>query len=202
MTERPPDVPAAMREAFADRRVAAAWNMFSVSDGPNQAAALGGLVRLLEKRGLTLSDVAIAVTTPMIIEKRGAASFADVVDGMGSAFDEVRARARRAADAATVHRPMDRRHVQGRDIPETITGVVRISATEPNRTGMVTTFHVDSVESGRTTTYGPITAISESIRSSLSRAADATTPRRVTISIRRPMHAMQNPSARRIVFET
>lgn len=202
MAERPSDVPAAMREAFADRRIAAAWNMFAVSEGPNQTAALGGFVRLLEKRGLTLSDIPTTVAAPkvverVVVEKRAAPSFSDFASGMDSAFGDVAVRARRAATAGGDPR---RRHVQGRDVPEAVTGTVRIADTEPNRTGLVTRFYVDSVDGDRMTTYGPITAISQSIRASLMRAADPQATRVVTIGIRRPNHIMKDPSARNVVF--
>ena len=159
MTERPQDVPAAMREAFAGHRTASAWNLLA-SSGPNERlAALLGFERLLAAQGLVLADVATAIAAipaPDLPKAR-----TDRNDGFDAAdfrgFGGVHARAAWPTEpGAPGPAAMDgdgRRIVKDVAVPETVIGRIRISERRPTRgSGEMLVFTAET----ESTVYGPM----------------------------------------------
>lgn len=155
MTDRPQNVPAAMRDAFNDRRVAAAWNMFALAEGSDQIAALGGFTRLLAKYGLTLADISEALLRNPLAAFQEASAFV---------WPEPAAKAHAGPFGGAKpapEKPLRRSFKHGLDIPSLITGVVTYVDEGRSRTGRMLTINVEAHEGGLTTIYGPLVVFSQ-----------------------------------------
>lgn len=155
MPERPHDVPAAMRAAFEEHRVVAAWNMMALSDDENRMAALRGFERLLVARGLRLEDMTatvLAVPTGRNA-RRGRSAFERMVDDV---VDEPTPAEPRRGRSATTPENLPLR--SGEAIPAQIRGHVRIveddGVLDGERPVAMLTFSVVSQDA----VYGPIVA--------------------------------------------
>lgn len=155
MTSRPVNVPAAMREAFSDRRIAAAWNMFAMADGSDQIAALGGFTRLIAKHGLTLADMSEAIAGNVLQPQQDASAFVwpePAAKADASPFG--------AARGAQGHKSAFRSFKQGIEIPRLITGLVTYIDEGTSRTGRMLTINVETHSANHTTIYGPLVVFS------------------------------------------
>jgi hypothetical protein len=164
MTERPADIPAAVREAFAGHRVGSAWNLV-VSAHPNERlAALLGFERLMAAKGLGLADVAVAIAAlpePVAVAAPRRDPDDPSIDwsvfaGFGGSFSKEDARraptppARPATPA-----PRTRIELRGPAVPETVIGRIRIEERRPTRSdGEMLVFVAETEDR----TYGPMAA--------------------------------------------
>lgn len=203
VAERPDDIPAAMREAFADRRIASAWNMMAVSEDGNRMAALGGFERLLKARGLTLEDIATAMLAPAATPAaKKPTSFEEAFGGFGDMFGQMADAARRTAatTAAQAKARVRREHIQGKDVPAQIHGTIEIVDERPSRTGTMLVFEVVEQMGDVRRVYGPIAAFSDASIAKLRKAADKSDPTTVSMKVRAPVHPNHMPSAQAVWF--
>jgi len=166
MNERPADIPAAVREAFASHRIDSAWNLVASAQPNERLAALLGFERLLSGRGLLLTDVAVAIAAVPAREPRSTTGDRPVRDADDSSIDRsvfngfggthARSREEPTRPAQTQTRPTPgRTALTGPAVPETVVGRIRIEERRPTRgDGEMLVFVAETEDR----TYGPMAA--------------------------------------------
>jgi hypothetical protein len=213
MTQRPNDVPAAVRNAFSRHRVRAAWEMMARSEGTLRTAALDGFERLLVAEGLTLLDLSETImsipsgSAPTDAEPRAMSPFEQAFagpGGFGGIFGEMNAR--RAADRAAAaptppqERRRRRRNVQGRDVPAQVHGRIRIEDERKVKGSDMLVFEVICEMGDETIVYGPLTSFSKTSIEKLRKAADREDPKLVAMKLRAPATEGRMPQTEAVWF--
>lgn len=194
--EKPVD---AVRELFATNRMQAAWNMLSRAEGDvERLSTLGAVVRMLDAKGLDLSDVAQAVSAPAA---KPAPTMADAF-GFGDIFSHMRDRAapengaeppRGAQPTDAPPRPTQRPRpntiLQGSAVPERIYGRISLHDERPTQKGRMLVIGVI----GQEAVYDPIVCFDDKIIDKIKIAAQL--DRVVSLKVRKPGNARQMPCA-------
>jgi hypothetical protein len=168
MTDRPSDVPAAMRAAFSSKRVCDAWSMMALGQGADRLAAIGGFERLLQTHGLTLEDVRetiLSIRMPSPASDPVPIKVTNVVTATAAprGFSPVPPSAippealRRPAFSPGGIQGDGRRLVGGPQIPGRVAGRVCLHHRRPTRVGEELSFSVED----DATIWGPISAFSD-----------------------------------------
>jgi hypothetical protein len=195
--EKPVD---AVRELFATNRMQAAWNMLSRAEGDvERLSTLGAVVRMLDAKGLDLSDVAQALSAPAA---KPAPTMADAF-GFGDIFSHMRNRAAESdarpaggtqpTDAPPPQRPTWRPRpstvLQGAAVPERIYGRISLHDERPTQKGKMLVIGVI----GQEAVYDPIVCFDDKIIDKIKIAAAL--DRVVSLKVRKPGNARQMPCA-------
>jgi hypothetical protein len=140
-TDRPEDIPSAMREAFANHRTASAWNLIASAGPAERLAALLGFERLLGARGLVLADVATAMAAipapapPRSRIDRNGHMDAAGFRGFGGVHSKSAWPTEPGAPGPAAGDGDGRRIVKDVAVPETVIGRIRIRERRPTSGG-------------------------------------------------------------------
>lgn len=199
MAERPADVPAAVRQLFSTSRMAGAWNMLACAQNEQRDVALAGIVRLLDAHGLTLADIATAIT-----ESQPTACAANPMASAFSGFGDIFAHMRPAAAGPAPTRPVEPTPapaaparakpstiVQGKDIPTRIYGRIAIRDDTPARGVFGRRLVIGVV--GQDAQYDPIICFDGTVIAKAIRAAES--DQVVSLRIRPPAQPRHLPCA-------
>lgn len=203
MAERPADVPAAVRRLFSTTRMSGAWNMFACAQNEQRDVALAAIVRLLDAHGLTLADIATAITESQPA-KPAANPMASAFSGFGDIFANMRPAAAGPAPAkpaghappadpahAPTARPKPSTIVQDKDIPTRIYGRIAIRDDTPARGAFGRRLVIGVV--GQDAQYDPIICFDADVIAKAIKAAEADLV--VSLRIRPPAQPRHMPCA-------
>jgi len=150
------NVTACVRRAFATERLQSAWRMLQASEIGDKSAAIEGVSRLLEARGLNLDDVLTSILSlPLEPENDPVRS------------DSIQETIYAPRPASSPSAPTELRTVSGRDVPERIAGRVHLLAERKTRTGPELKVSVVAFD----VQYSPLAAKSEAAIAALKAAA-------------------------------
>jgi hypothetical protein len=160
MTDTPEDVPSAVRAAFSSHRTASAWNLVCSAEPNVRMAALLGFERLLNARGLELSDIAVAIAAlPAPDPPVTAPPTTTDPSGFGGSFSrtagrrmsEEHAQASRTDTGSTTGKQI----IRGLEVPDTVIGRIRVQERRPSDASGTMLVFLAETESR---VFGPIAA--------------------------------------------